>query len=435
MKWQRHHKECQPKKEEYAMNKVQPTVLVSAYAVNPYHGSEDGMGWNFILQIARFNKVIAVTRENTKTDIEKYMSENPSKDYSNIQFAYYDLPYWARFWKKGGRGAMLYYYLWQFFLPRFVNKNKYEFDIVHNLNFHNDWTPSSLWKLHKPFVWGPIGHHPRIPKDYVLHVYGWKSYLMEEVKWMVKKYFWKMDPLLRQTISHADCVLTMNSGVERVLDLPKEKIYYMPSVSTEAPTEVVDVKRNGNFTVLSAGRFVPLKGFDITIRAFARFYHQLSFADQKTTKLVLVGDGPYKKYLQNLAKEMEVQDQVTFIAWLHRSDYKKLYKKSDVFLFPSHEGAGMVVAEALSYGLPVVCFKNEGPGEFVSKDCGIAVPYNRYNTSVTKFAEALRLLKDDQNLYLDLSNGAKKRFQEKFNWNLKGDQLKEVYSDLTRIAG
>lgn len=415
--------------------KPKQTILVSAYAVNPYHGSEDGMGWNFILQIARFNKVIAVTRENTKTDIEQYMSEHPHTDFSNIQFAYYDLPYWARFWKKGGRGAMLYYYLWQFFLPQFVRKNKFNVDIVHNLNFHNDWTPSSLWRLNKPFVWGPIGHHPRIPKDYVLHVYGWRVYVMEQLKWTLKKYFWKMDPLLRQTVSHATTVLAMNSGVERVLRLPKDKVVYMPSVSTEAPNELVRAERNEEFTVLSAGRFVPLKGFDITIRAFARFFHQLSAKDQATTKLVLVGDGPYKKYLQNLAREMEVQEHVTFIAWLHRSDYKKLYKKADVFLFPSHEGAGMVVAEALSYGLPVVCFKNEGPGEFISESCGIRVPYNRYNTSVTKFADALRFLKEDIALYNTLSTGARKMFNDKFNWNLKGDQLKDVYTELTSKAG
>jgi hypothetical protein len=94
--------------------KINTTVLLSAYAVNPYHGSEDGMGWNFIIQIARFNKVIAVTRENTRKDIERYMKEHPSNCYGNIQFVYYDLPYWARFWKRGGNGAMLYYYLWQF---------------------------------------------------------------------------------------------------------------------------------------------------------------------------------------------------------------------------------------------------------------------------------------------------------------------------------
>jgi len=416
-------------------NSNQQTVLVSAYAVNPYHGSEDGMGWNFILQIARFNKVIAVTRENTKEDIERYISEHPQRDYSNIEFAYYDLPYWARFWKKGGRGAMLYYYLWQFFLPRFVRKNNFKIDIVHNLNFHNDWTPSGLWKLNKPFVWGPIGHHPRIPKDYVLHVYGLRAYVMEEFKWMIKKYFWKMDPLLRQTVNHADAVLTMNSAVERVLNLSKDKIYHMPSVSTEAPNELLEIRKSDEFTVLSAGRFVPLKGFDITIRAFARFLHQLPLHKQSSTKLVLVGDGPYKKYLMHLAKEMEIENRITFISWLHRSDFKKLYKKSDVFLFPSHEGAGMVVAEALSYGLPVVCFNNEGPGEFVTKDCSITVPYNRYNTSVTKFAEALLLLKDDSQLRTSLSEGAKKMFREKFDWDVKGEQLKLVYEELSRKAG
>jgi hypothetical protein len=62
----------------YMDKKINTTVLLSAYAVNPYHGSEDGMGWNFIMQIARFNKVIAVTRENTRTDIERYMKEHPS---------------------------------------------------------------------------------------------------------------------------------------------------------------------------------------------------------------------------------------------------------------------------------------------------------------------------------------------------------------------
>ncbi|MBL7922837.1 MAG: glycosyltransferase, partial [Bacteroidia bacterium] len=339
------------------------------------------------------------------------------------------------FWKKGGRGALLYYYLWQFFLPGFVKSRKLEFDIVHNLNFHNDWTPSMLWRLHKPFVWGPIGHHPRIPRDYVLHVYGWKTFLLEEMKWLMKKYFWKMDPLLRQTVSHADTVLTMNSGVERVLHLPKSKVIHMPSVSTEAPTGIRQVRKGEGFTVLSAGRFVPLKGFDITLRAFARFYHQLPDFQKAATRLVLVGDGPYKEYLIKLAGELEIQPQVTFIAWLHRSDFRKLYTESDIFLFPSHEGAGMVVAEALSYGLPVICFRNEGPGEFVSAECGITVPYSRYNTSITRFAEGLRLLHDNRRLYAQLSEGARKVYRERFNWDARGEQLRDVYADLVRKAG
>jgi len=61
--------------------RIYKTILATAYAVNPYKGSEDGMGWNLVCQVARFNKVIAITRENNQEHIEKYMLENPSKLY------------------------------------------------------------------------------------------------------------------------------------------------------------------------------------------------------------------------------------------------------------------------------------------------------------------------------------------------------------------
>ncbi len=402
------------------------TVLVSAYAVNPYHGSEDGMGWNFICQIARFNKVLAVTRQNTRPHIEKYMLNNPSAVYSNITFIYYDLPYWMSFWKKGGRGALLYYYLWQFFLPDFIKKRKLHFDIVHNLNFHNDWTPSRLWRLQKPFVWGPIGHHPRIPKDYIIHVYGRKQYLSELLKWQVKKAFWKLDPFLKQTVQRADAVLTMNSSVSDVLNIDKSLTFRMPSVSSESHSLNIE-KSEEEFIILSAGRFVPLKGFDITIKSFARFYNQLHEHDQTKVKLVLVGDGPYKPYLVQLTKELGLGDAVQFINWIEREGLKSLYQKAHVFLFPSHEGAGMVVAEALSYGMPVVCFENCGPGEFIDETCGIRVPYGRYDESLTEFAAAIKKLYIDDRTYYKFSAGAVKKFEERFDWNLKGEQLRDVY--------
>lgn len=77
--------------------KTNQTILATCYAINPYKGSEDAMGWNFVYQIARFRKVFVVTRENNKTHIEKYMKENPDSLYENMNFLYFDLPYWMRF--------------------------------------------------------------------------------------------------------------------------------------------------------------------------------------------------------------------------------------------------------------------------------------------------------------------------------------------------
>ena len=410
------------------------TVLVSAYAVNPYHGSEDGMGWNFICQIARFQKVIAVTRRNTRPHIEKYMAANPSDAYTNIHFIYYDLPYWMRFWKKGGRGALLYYYLWQLFLPVYIKRKRLQFDIVHNLNFHNDWTPSLLWTLNKPFVWGPIGHHPRIPKDYIIHVYGKKQYLLELMKWSVKQFFWNIDPFVKTTVRNADAILAMNSSVSKVLKVDDNRIYHMPSVSCEG-NSYINNKSEQEFNILSVGRFVPLKGFDITIKSFARFYNQLHEHDRTGVKLILAGDGPYKPYLKRLAAELHLGEAVQFVSWLNREELKKLYATSHVFLFPSHEGAGMVVAEALSYGLPVICFKNCGPGEFIDDSCGIRIDYGRYDGSITEFAAAVKKLYIDDRVYKRLSDGAVNTFNARFNWDLKGQQLSEVYTKVAGYAG
>ena len=76
------------------------TILVTAYAVQPYKGSEDGMGWNMIVQIARFNRVIAITRKNNREAIEKYLAEENIPEAENMEFAYFDLPYFLRFLEK-----------------------------------------------------------------------------------------------------------------------------------------------------------------------------------------------------------------------------------------------------------------------------------------------------------------------------------------------
>ncbi|MBL0135246.1 MAG: glycosyltransferase [Chitinophagaceae bacterium] len=312
------------------------TILASVYAVNPFKGSEDGTGWNLILQIARFNKVIAITRENNRPHIERYLQENDVPEISNIHFEYYDLPYWARFWKRGNKGALLYYYLWQFFLPRFVRKQKLQFDIVHNLNFHNDWTPSMLWKFKKPFVWGPVGHHPQIPKEYILPVYGTKKWLLDSLRWQAKKFFWNIDPLLSITKKKADYILAINSDVNKKLHVTKSKLVLMPAVATNDMLQVNI--QSAQFKIISVGRFVALKGFDVTIKSFANFYHQLPVEKKSAVKLVLVGNGPELPFLKKLIESLGIKDAVEIILWVEREEMNRLYSEASLFFFPSHEG-------------------------------------------------------------------------------------------------
>ena len=372
--------------------------------------------------------MIAITRENNQIAIEQYLAEHPLSLETSLEWAYFDLPSWLRFWKKGSRGALIYHYLWHLAVVLFIWKKRFVFDIAHHLNFNNDWTPSFLWLLGKPFIWGPIGHHPKIPMSYIQSS-GKKAVLLEQLKWAVKNYFWTFDPFLKITKWKATKIIGLNSSVQKVLQVKDEKIALIPAAGTERPA--IKANRKNKFQILSIGRMVALKGFDITIDAFVQFYRQLPKADQSQVQLVLIGKGPQKKKLDiKIAEYGLPKDLILSINWMDREALINYYRASQVFFFPSHEGAGMVVPEALSYGIPVLCFDNYGPGELMNKACGISIPYTTRADSVHQFALALMKLYKDSAYQQKLAKQAIARYEDRFTWAGKGLEINHLYTQI-----
>lgn len=406
------------------------TILATAYAINPYKGSEDGTGWNYACQIARYNQLIIVTRKNNRTDIEKYQAAHPEQKelYDRIQFLYFDWPQWTLFWKKGPLLSMIYYYFWQLNLAFWLKSKKLQFDICHNLNFHSDWAPSFLWILNKPFVWGPVGHHGKIKREYLLPVYGWKELIKDRFLWVLKLAFWWIDPFLYIAKAKADKIICINSEVPIKMRVSDEKVFRMPTVAAEKNEQ--GIVPNPQFTVLSVGRFVPLKGFDLTINAFCAFYKSLTPGERPQAKLVLIGNGPNLSTLKELIEKNQIEEAVSIIPWMPRAEVMDNYRKAAVFLFPSHEGAGMVVPEALSYGLPVVCLDNEGPGELIPKESTLRANYSYYESTVSSLARRLNRLYSDKAFYERERAKALAHFNQELCWDAKGDYLAKLYKEV-----
>ena len=410
------------------MESQNTTSIVTCYAVNPYKGSEDGTGWNILMSIAKNNKVIAITRENNQPAIDKYFAENEIDYADNIQFEYFDLPYYLRFWKKKSRGALLYFFLWQIGVVFFIKSKNFKFDIAHHLNFHSDWMPSFLWVFGKPFVWGPIGHHPKIPRDFILATSGRKGLIVDRLKWFSKCIFWKASLSLYLTKKKASKIICINSSVEKVLNLPKEKVVLLPAVATQRPRPTPRI--TNEFQVLSIGRFVPLKGFDLTIESFAKCYYQQTKDVQSNMRLILIGKGPMKIRLRILTQDLNIDHAVTFIDWIDRKDLDQYFANASAFLFPSHEGAGMVVPEALSFGVPTICLDNIGPGESIDDTCGMAIKSTYRVNAINELSDALSLLVTNQELQTQLSNGATERFEKMFTWDRKGELIAKMYESI-----
>ena len=114
-------------------------------------------------QISKDHDVWVITRANNRSAIEAGLSRAPN---DRLHFVYYDLPPWARWWKKGKRGVQLYYYLWQigiYFVARRLHRNG-QFDLTHHLTFGKYWSPSFLSLLPIPFIWGPVGGGESAPR-------------------------------------------------------------------------------------------------------------------------------------------------------------------------------------------------------------------------------------------------------------------------------
>jgi glycosyltransferase involved in cell wall biosynthesis len=138
------------------------------------------------------------------------------------------------------------------------------------------------------------------------------------------------------------------------------------------------VVRDGG--ILFAGTLTPVKNIDVLLRAFA------SLGTCET--LTIAGDGPLRTALEQLAAELGVGSRVTFTGVLDRAKTARLMQRSRALAIPSKSEAwGMVAAEALACGTPVVASRVGGlPRIVASPDAGVLVEPG----SVQALAGALR---------------------------------------------
>jgi glycosyltransferase involved in cell wall biosynthesis len=137
------------------------------------------------------------------------------------------------------------------------------------------------------------------------------------------------------------------------------------------------VPADGEWTIVQACRLVPKKGLSTALRAFARFIERFPKA-----KFLIAGDGPLLRELEELVRQLGLQQRVTFLGFLSQNDLRVLYEKGHIFMHPSElppdanqEGVPNSMLEAMSSGLPVVATRHGGIPEAVTDGVnGLLVP-------------------------------------------------------------
>jgi glycosyltransferase involved in cell wall biosynthesis len=181
----------------------------------------------------------------------------------------------------------------------------------------------------------------------------------------------------------------------------------------------------GAFVVVGLGRFIPIKGFDLLVRALPSVSAHID-----ATRALLVGDGPERSSLAALAASLGVSGRLRMTG--QTRDVAPHLAAADVVVVPSrNEGMGRVIVEAMALGLPIVATAVGGiPSVVTDGETGRLIEPDDVEALAVSLVEIGR----DPTLRRKLGDGGRVR-AEAFSTAVASEKLLAVYAALVREKG
>lgn len=423
-------------------------ILIDAYAVSPTWGSEPGMGWNWVSNLAKFCNLYVITEGEWQKEIECSISAaisgrmekevNPTgllkEQAERMHFYYLNVTPEIRkmCWNQGTWIFYKYYEEWE---QRVLDKAKeiidelkstgIRIDLVHKLNMIGYREPGYLWKItDRPFVWGPIGGYGGIPLAYLKEA-NVKTKVVETLKNVINYFMFRLHPRVRKAMRRADAVVgAYKETYEAILDVYREDAVLINETGAFVDYKSTAHSSNGEqFCLLWVGKYDFRKQLGIAIRTMELL------KDKNNIHLYVVGTGyPADIALYSrMVEEKGLKDNVHLMGSLPNIKTRELMKEMDLFFFTSiHDATSTVVPEAISAGLPVVCHDTRGFGVIVDNRIGRKIKVDNPETSSRDFARVIRSLEVDREEVCRLSKGCILK-QKDISWEANAIKMVDQY--------
>ena len=411
-------------------------VLVSAYAMSPARGSEPGMGWNICSRLARHHDLTVLCSPNVPPNAQDFRGEVESyvKDHGpvpGLTIQYVEPPLVSYLFQRESpllRRTVYYsgYKSWQraAFRAAKALHGREPFDVIHQLNITGFREPGYLWKLPGvPFVWGPVGGAANIPTPFLSLMRGkeWLFYKLRNIGNTRQKHSARRCQKAARRASHIWVVGDANQKmVEEIWGCRAD-----PMLEVGGEPHPLGRVRTFNadrpLRIVWSGVHIGRKALPLLLRAIALI------GEKPAVELTVLGDGPEMSAWKSLSAQLGTEKVVRFTGRMPREDAIREMAAADVMVSTSVlEETSLVVLEALSLGLPVVCHNACGMGVAVTDACGIKVPMRTPEESIAGFADAIRKLSLGGEAFRKLSAGAIDRARE-LSWDDKAATIARTY--------
>jgi glycosyltransferase involved in cell wall biosynthesis len=264
-------------------------------------------------------------------------------------------------------------------------------------------------------TWGIFRHLYRMPLRLYAHAHGYDiSIKLREPLWRARY----------RELSKWAVIVTISQHSKRLLieaGIDADRIEVIPYGPQAGPPRVE--RGDGLVRCLAVGRMVPKKAPAITVEAFARARQQ-----QPALRLTVVGDGPLKPDVMQVAERLGVGEAIEFHGALPHARVLELMRQHDIFLQHSivdpvsgdTEGLPVAILEAMAHALPVISTRHTGiPEAVVEGETGLLVNEG----DVAAMASQIAALASDQNTRDRMGLAARARIDSHFSWEQEKRRL------------
>lgn len=410
-------------------------VLVLAAVAHPGLGSEPGMGWNWLRELARRHDLWVLTGEyrDNRQAIAAELARDPELA-ARLRITF--LPwFWPRPWaltRALCRAVPPLYYFWyarwhrQALAAAQKLAGEVRFDLTHQLNMIGYREPGHLWTLGLPHVWGPVGGANNVPLA-LSFGFSRANACRALARAVLNGLQLRFSPRVARAVAHTTCLVSAFSDCrEKFRRIHGQDSVVIPEVGTGGAGRSA-ANAGGPLGLVWSGRHVDNKCLPLALRALAP--HR-----GRAWTLDVLGEGPRSGEWRREAEALGISGQVRWHGWLEHGRAVELMASGQALLCSSlAEASSTVNLEALSLGLPVVTLDHCGMSDIINDSCGLKVPISGAEETVRAFSAAVGRLLDEPGLVPALSAGALARAEE-LAWPRLAERMDMVYREALRRA-
>lgn len=409
-------------------------VLVS-FACDPTRGSEPAIGWGWAEALAGRGHTVEVLTHPESDNVRhiKRRIEELGEAGERIRLhvvAEPRAPRWTALLPgplSGMAAEVKRYDNWQLQALRYArDQGLDQADLVHHVSYGSLQGGSALRHLGPPLVFGPVGGGQVAPHSH--RRYLGAAYRQEALRTWLWVRCLSRRRACRSTLREAALVLATNRDTERLagrLSRTATRLMLADGIQESLirqPDEARTARSDRPPTVLWVGRLHPRKTPELAVLAIARLRSEMPDA-----RLVVLGDGPLRPSLEQLAGRLGVGEAVEFRGLLPRDRVFAACDEADAFLMTSlRDSSSTQTLEAWARGLPVVHLGHHGISDFSAPGGAVSVPLGDPADLPQRLACALSGVLRDPHTHRGMERAAV-AWARTHTWTAKAVTAEELY--------